>query len=157
MQKGFTLIELMIVVAIIGILASVAIPSYQTYTTRAQIVESLVIVDELKSSVKEFYKMKGAFPESNAAAGLPEGKYLLGNYVENITLSNGAFHLTLGNKVNINLAGKVLSIRPLVVEGSPQSPMSWLCGNGSIPNGMLAKGDNKTNIDGAFLPGACRI
>lgn len=156
-QKGFTLIELMIVVSIIGILTAVAIPAYQTYTTRAQVSESLFIVGELKSSIAEYYKHKGSFPADNVSAGIPEAKYLLGNYVKGITLDDGAFHITLGNKVNENLEGKVLTVRPIVVTGSPASPFSWVCGSGAVPEGMEAVGQNLTNIDNSFLPAMCRF
>jgi type IV pilus assembly protein PilA len=155
-ERGFTLIELMVVVSIMGILAAVAIPSYQTYITRAQVTEALVIADELKTSVKDYYKYKGEFPETNSQAGIPDSKFLIGNYVTSIELANGAFHITLGNKVNKNLDGKVLTLRPVVVSGSPASPYSWLCGNSQAVKGMTGVGDNRTDIKEAFLPAACR-
>jgi len=155
--QGFTLIELMVVVAVIGILAAVALPSYQTYTARAQLAESLVIIGELKGSVAEYYKHKGRFPKDNAEAGIPEKHLLLGNYVSGIELEDGAFHITLGNKVNQQMTGKLLSVRPVVVIGSPSSPFSWLCGASAIPEGMKPVGSNKTDVEIALLPGACRI
>ncbi|MFD2231458.1 pilin [Alkalimarinus sediminis] len=155
-ERGFTLIELMIVVSIIGILAAVAIPSYQTYVTRAQVSEALVIADELKTSIKDYYKFKGLFPRDNAQAGIPMPNQLIGNYVSSIELSEGAFHITMGNKVNINLKDKVLTLRPVVVAGSPASPFSWLCGYSQAVSGMTAMGDNRTDIEKAFLPAACR-
>lgn len=156
-EKGFTLIELMIVVAIIGILAAVALPAYQSYTVRAQIAESIVIVEELKSNVSDYYKFKGYFPKDNSASGAPKPEFLQGNYVSKITIEEGAFHVTLGNKVNIAVKDKVLTIRPIVVKGSPASPFSWVCGGGSIPEAMEAKGLNKTTIPNEFLPANCRL
>jgi len=147
----------MIVVAIIGILAAISLPAYQTYTVRAQVSESLVIVGELKSSVTEYYKVKGVFPASNEAAGLPESHLLQGNFVKAIALENGAFHIELGNKINANAAGEIVTIRPIVVKGSPASPFSWVCGNSEVPESMQAIGDNKTSIDMSFLPAQCRF
>ncbi|WP_431687380.1 pilin [Hahella sp. NBU794] len=156
-QNGFTLIELMIVVAIIGILASVALPTYQVYVTRAQVTEAVTIVGELRDQVKEYYKYKGDFPTDNAAAGMPAPNKLLGNFVKNITLENGAFHVQLGNKVNKSLQDKYLTIRPAIVTGSPASPMTWLCGHSPAVEGMEAVGVNKTDIDPAYLPSNCRF
>jgi type IV pilus assembly protein PilA len=155
-ERGFTLIELMIVVSIIGVLASVAIPSYQTYITRAQVTEALVIANEVKTSIKDYYRFKGEFPEDNRQAGIPMPEQLIGNYISSIKLSDGALHITMGNKSNRSLKDKVLTLRPVVVSGSPASPFSWLCGNSEAVPGMAAIGDNLTNIESAYLPAACR-
>jgi type IV pilus assembly protein PilA len=155
-ERGFTLIELMVVVSIIGVLAAVAIPSYQTYITRSQVTEALVIAGELKTSIKDYYKFKGEFPEDNKQAGLPMPGQLIGNYITSIELADGALHVTMGNKSNKNLRDKVLTLRPVVVSGSPASPFSWLCGNSEAVPGMAAIGDNLTTIESAYLPAACR-
>ncbi len=156
-KNGFTLIELMVVVAIIGILASVALPSYQVYTARSQVVESMIIASALKSNIAEYYKYTGSFPSDNLEAAIPPADKLLGNYVSRVEVVNGAFHITLGNKVNKQLQDKILTIRPIVVIDSPSSPFSWLCGGGSVPNGMAPVGENRTDIDKSLLPVACRI
>ena len=155
--KGFTLIELMIVVAIIGILASISLPAYQSYTLRAQVSESLVIVGELKSSVVEYYKVKGVFPLDNQTAQIPESHLLQGNYIKSIALEHGAFHVELGNKINQNASEKIVTIRPIIVKGSPASPFSWVCGYSEIPEAMQAVGENKTSVDKTFLPAHCRF
>ncbi|OUS26430.1 pilus assembly protein PilA [Gammaproteobacteria bacterium 45_16_T64] len=156
-HNGFTLIELMIVVAIIGILASIALPEYQQYITRAQVSESMTLASGLKSRVTEYHKHTGYFPENNEEAGIPPSNKLLGNYVSSIEMVDGAFHVTLGNKVNKSLQNKILTLRPIVVTGSPASPFSWLCGTASVPEGMEAVGEDRTDIDKSLLPAVCHI
>jgi type IV pilus assembly protein PilA len=155
-QKGFTLIELMIVVAIIGILASIAIPAYQDYTIRAQVVEAFSLASELKGAVQEFRKDRGRLPRNNREAGVPEADKLIGNYVTNIQVEDGALHITMGNHANTLIANHVITLQPIVVTGSPASPMSWRCGLRSIPAGMEGVGPNHTDIDNKFLPSSCR-
>jgi type IV pilus assembly protein PilA len=155
--RGFTLIELMMVVAIIGILASIAIPAYQDYTIRAQVVEAFSLAGELKGSVQEFRKDRGRLPQTNAEAGVPEPAQLIGNYVTAIEVQNGALHVHFGNNVNVAIAGKVLTLQPLVVTGSPASPMSWRCGMGRVPQGMETVGDNRTDVDPKYVPSVCRM
>ena len=154
--KAFTLIELMIVVAIIGILAAIALPAYQDYTIRAQMTEGLTMTNALKPKISEFYKYKGRFPKDNAEAGLPDAKYLLGNYVKSMSVEDGAIHIELGNKINSRLAGKILSLRPQYVEETDITPLAWLCGGGNVVEGMTVSGENKTDIKPAYLPAACR-
>lgn len=154
--RGFTLIELMVVVGIIGILAGVALPSYQAYTIRSQIAEALVLAAELKDDVRDFYKHTGRFPADNRAAGLPLAKHLIGNYVKEIQVENGALHIRLGNKANKAIAGKVLTLQPLVVAENPTSPISWNCGSSEPPEGMKTVGKNRTDVNRQYLPFACR-
>ena len=155
-HKGFTLIELMIVVAIIGILASIAIPAYQDYTIRAQVVESFSITGELKLSIQDFYKDRGRFPANNEEAGVPDAKYLIGNYVRSVEVVDGAMHVKFGNHVNSQLLEQVLTIRPIFVSGSPSSPISWTCGYRTPPEGMEAVGDDRTTLSNTHLPSSCR-
>ncbi len=155
-RRGFTLIELMIVVSIIGILAAIAVPSYQDYTMRAQLVEALTLASELQLNVKDYHKYHGRFPANNEDAGVPKAEYLIGNFVESITVEKGALHVRLGNKINQNLVGKILTLRPLIVPQSPTSPVSWNCGSATAPKGMEAVGENRTTVDNRFLPPMCR-
>ena len=155
-SKGFTLIELMIVVSIIGILAAIAIPAYQDYTIRAQVVEAFSLASEIKPSIQEYRKVHGRMPANNDAAGVPEPQHLIGNFITRIEVDDGAIHMEFGNLANANLQGGVLTLQPLVVEGSPASPMSWRCGKRTIPNGMVAVGENRTTVSNKFLPSPCR-
>lgn len=154
--QGFTLIELMVVVAIIGVLASIALPSYHVYIVRSQVAESMTMVGQLKMAADDYYKHSGQFPASNQTAAIPAPELLIGNYVESVELADGAFHVLFGNKVNAQVAGKTLTIRPIVVSGSPASPHSWVCGNSGIPEGMEAVGENRTDVGREFLPPACQ-
>lgn len=154
--RGFTLIELMVVVGIIGILAGIALPSYQAYTIRGQIAEALALAAELKDDVRDVYKHTGRFPADNRAAGLPLAKHLIGNYVREIRVEDGAMHILLGNKAHKAVSGKVLTLQPLIVAENPASPISWNCGSSAPPDGMKAMGKNRTSVDRQFLPFACR-
>jgi type IV pilus assembly protein PilA len=154
--RGFTLLELMIVVAIIGILAAVAIPAYQDYTVRAQVVEALSLVGELKPSIRDYYKDRGAFPSDNEAAGVPAAQNLIGQYVTDIAVADGAMHVRFGNFVNANIAGKTLTIRPAYVTASPSSPISWSCGTRGAPAGMSLAGEDRTDVPALYLPSSCR-
>lgn len=155
-RAGFTLIELMMVVAIISVLAAIALPNYQDYLGRAQLAEAMALLGDLKPRVKECYAFDQAFPADNQAAGLPPADKLLGNYVTGIELRDGAFHILLGNRIAQPLQDKVLSIRPLVVSDSPASPYSWICGQAEPPTGMEAVGENRTNVPATYLPYNCR-
>ena len=155
-MRGFTLIELMIVVSIIGILAAIALPSYQSYTLRAQLAEAITLASEFKPDIAEYYKYRGRFPRDNEAAGIPEGKLLIGNYVERIDIVDGAIHIRIGSKASAHILGQTLTVRPLIVPGSPKSPISWNCGKATPPAGMSAVGEDRTSLNAQLLPPACR-
>ena len=155
-DKGFTLIELMVVTAIIGILASVSLPAYQDYIHRAEIVEAMSLSSTIQRAVREHYEDRLTFPKGNEQAGVPEPRHLIGNRVSRIEVESGAVHVTLGNKVTPNLQGRVLSFRPVWVSESPESPISWVCGYDEPVEGMEAAGENRTDLDKKHLPSACR-
>lgn len=155
-QRGFTLVELMIVIAIMGVLATMAVPTYQERFIRAQVGEALALADFAKDSVNAYYRVNKRMPKSNAEAGLPPPDKIVGNYVTALEVADGAIHVKLGHRVNKNAAGKVLSLRPAAVVAHPQVPLAWNCGAADPPAAMKAFGANQTDLPSQYLPVDCR-
>ena len=155
-NDGFTLIEVMVVVAVVAILALLAIPNYAERIIREQIVEALPLADVAKPPVAIAWTLTQTLPADNAGAGLPAAEKIVSNLVSSVSLEGGAIHLTFGNRANNQIRGKVLSLRPAVVEDSPVVPISWVCGFAPVPGKMTAKGMNKTSIPANQLPLKCR-
>ena len=154
-QSAFTLVEMMVVLSIIAILALMATPSMEYKTSRIQVVESVELLKSLKETVSEFYLEQKHFPLDNLEAGIPRPEKLVGNYVQEIELVNGVFNIKFGNKATKHLQNNVLSIQPVVVKDSPDSPISWVCGGSQVPINMMAMGKNITNIQSPYLPLNC--
>lgn len=140
-QKGFTLIELMIVVAIIGILAAIAIPAYQNYTVRAKVTEGLNLSASAKTGIGVFYRATGEFPTGNHSASLASAQSITGNYVSQVEINGGVITITYSNAPAIN--GKQLALSPVSTGGS----LVWVCNPAST-------GSNA--VDNKYLPGNCR-
>ncbi|TCB72060.1 prepilin-type N-terminal cleavage/methylation domain-containing protein [Acinetobacter sp. ANC 4216] len=138
MQKGFTLIELMIVVAIIGILAAIAIPAYQNYTKRSHVSEGLSLAGGAKAGVAEFYSSNGKMPPNAASAGI--SATITGNAVTSVALTanNGLITITFNEKVD---NGKTLALSPTATT----SGILWKCKPGS-----------SNPVDTKYLPSNCR-
>ena len=162
-QQGFTLIELMIVVAIIGILAAIAIPAYQDYTIRAQVTEGMNLAAAAKAAVAESFTNKGVAPATRTAAGMsPNAADTLGKYVTGVQVTNGVIQITYGGtEVNATIAGGDLRLVPYV---SPDNSVSWQCGAAPVPAGttvvMPGAAAGGGSLAGAnfvkYLPAACR-
>ena len=153
---GFTLIELMVVVAIIAILALMAVPLYRDKFIREQVIEAMRLTDIAKGPIAATWTTTKALPDDNAAAGLPVPDKVVSNYVKSLTVEAGAIHVVFGNQANGALRGMTLSLRPAVVEDAPIVPVAWVCGYAAVPEKMTVMAANRTNVPKGWLPVNCR-
>jgi len=140
-QQGFTLIELMIVVTIIGILAAVAIPMYLDYTVRSQVTEGLNLASGAKNAVSEYFQDRGSMPTGNSTAGLSASNEIQGKYVTDVAVGNqdGIITVTYGNQVNVLISGDTLT---LTANTTRAGSVQWICAS--------------TDLQDKHLPSACR-
>jgi len=150
LQKGFTLIELMIVVAIIGILAAIAIPAYQDYTIRAQVSEGLSLASGSKTAVAEFFTNRGDWPAANDSAGVADAGSITGNYVSQVAIADGIITVTYSKdspqKANAKIDDSTLILSPTDSAGS----IKWDCRGGAGGTTALSGAGSK------YLPSSCR-
>ncbi|EMT9578035.1 pilin [Neisseria gonorrhoeae] len=158
LQKGFTLIELMIVIAIVGILAAVALPAYQDYTARAQVSEAILLAEGQKSAVAGYYLNHGEWPKNNASAGVASASDIKGKYVKSVTVTNGVVTAKmLSSGVNKEIKGKRLSLWARREAGS----VKWFCGqpvtrDKDDNDAVKDVTGNDGKIDTKHLPSTCR-
>jgi type IV pilus assembly protein PilA len=155
-SRGFTLLELMVVIAIIFILATLALPSMQDKLVRDQIVEAVKLAELAKTPVGEAWRASRTLPRDNESAGLPAADKLVSNWIRSVVVEDGAIHLTFGNQANGAIRGKRLTLRPAVVDDTPIVPVAWVCGHARAPDKMTAKGVDRTDVAERFLPLNCR-
>ncbi|GGY15932.1 pilin [Rhodanobacter panaciterrae] len=138
-SAGFTLIELMIVVAIIAILAAIAIPAYQDYLIRAQVSEGMVLASGAKAAVWDYVSNTGEFPPSNQSAGIAKDTSIIGSYVSSVDVTNGVIKVLFnGPKANSQISNQYLVLSPISHAGS----IAWTC--------------TPSTLDGKYLPTTCR-
>lgn len=141
-QTGFTLIELMMVVAIIGILSAVAIPAYQDYTIRAQVAEGIHLSSAAKAAATEYFGDRGIWPVDNTTAGLASAADINGNYVASVAVSGSLITITYGNNAHTSLTGRKLGLQGASSAGSTR----WTCSTTSL----------SPAVDARYLPNSCK-
>jgi type IV pilus assembly protein PilA len=139
-QQGFTLIELMIVVAIIGILAAIAVPMYLDYTVRGQVAEGLNLASAAKAATTEYFQDTGTFPTNNSQAGLADAADIQGKYVSTVTVADNVITVQYGKDVNAKITGETVTF---TADTTEPGSVRWICASGGV-------------IEDKHLPSSCR-
>jgi len=155
-RRGFTLVEMLAVIAVITILALMAVPSYLDKVVKAQVEGALPLTDIAKRAVASFWSSTQMFPADNAVAALPVADKIVNNYTSAVTVRDGVIDITFGNRASKSIAGKILSLRPAFVADAPIVPITWVCGRAEAPQKMTLHGDDHTSVEPMYLPLECR-
>ena len=147
---------MMVVVGVVAVLALMLVPAYTDRLVREQINEAMALAEVAKKPLAAAWAVVQAFPADNAAAGLPVKDKIVSDLVSSVTVESGAIHMTFGNRANSLIRGKVLTLRPAVVEDAPVVPVTWICAFAAVPDKMTAKGPNRTDVPKGYLPVRCR-
>lgn len=153
---GFTMIELVVVLGLIAILSLMALPGYLEGNVRKQIAAALPLAEVAKRPVAAAWAAGLPLPATNADAGLPAPELIVDNQVSAVALENGAIHITFGNNAVRAIRGRVLTLRPAVVESAPVVPVAWVCAGARVPDRMSVRGQDRTTVPRAYLPFECR-
>lgn len=154
--RGFTLLELMVTLAVLGILLLIALPTFMERGVREQVLEALPLADLAKPPVAGAWVSGQPLPPDNAAAGLPPPEKIVNQWVKAVTLDHGAIHITFGNKAHKMLQGKILTVRPAGVSDARVVPLTWLCARAAPPAQMTVQGEDRTDVPATALPLRCR-
>ena len=156
-QRGFTWLEMLMVIAVIAILSLMAIPSLQETAIKKQVKEGLALAEVATKAVQGYYAGSGEWPADNKTAGAPPKEKIVSSLVSEVAIANGAVTITFGNNANKIIEGKRLTIRPGFVPGERAVPIAWLCHAAKVPKGMEVQGRDETELTDNNLPLECRF
>jgi type IV pilus assembly protein PilA len=157
MERGFTWIEVLIVLAALGILALIAVPSMKDGVLRRQVKDGMALAAVAQTGVQTAYALSGGkFPADNKDAGLPDSAKIVSALVKDVSVRAGAITITYGNNASDAIAGRKVTLRPAVVPDAPIVPIAWLCHAAPVPANMEVTGTDETDVPPNWLPVECR-